>query len=72
MNSLTRYHFNDKVDFDILNKLVQEENEFILFCFEVFESDKDMDNLVDSLQRILDKVKLQGYNLHKIVPPSFF
>ena len=53
LNSLTSYHFDDKEDIDLLNKLIQEENEFILSCFDVFDSDKDHENLIDSLQRIL-------------------
>ena len=58
MNSLARYHLGgDPDDVQLLNKLVQEENEFILSCFDVFESDKDHDNLIDSLRRILEKSK---------------
>ncbi len=49
VNSLTRYHFTEKEDIDMLNKLIQEENEFVLSCFDVFDSDKDHDNLIDSL-----------------------
>lgn len=53
VNSLTIYHFADKDDIELLNKLIQEENEFVLSCFDVFDSDKDHENLIDSLQRIL-------------------
>jgi hypothetical protein len=49
LNSLTNYHFADKEDIDLLNRLIQEENEFILSCFDVFDSDKDHENLIDSL-----------------------
>lgn len=49
MNSLTRYHFTEKEDIELLNKLIQEENEFVLSCFDVFDSDKDHENLIDSL-----------------------
>ena len=49
LNSLTNYHFGDKEDIDLLNRLIQEENEFILSCFDVFDSDKDHENLIDSL-----------------------
>lgn len=45
---------------ELLNKLIQEENEFVLSCFDVFDSDKDHENLIDSLQRILDKSKSIG------------
>jgi hypothetical protein len=57
VNSLTKYHFKDKDDIELLNRLVAEENEFVLSCFEVFDSDKDHENLIDSLQRILDKTR---------------
>jgi len=57
VNSLTRYHFAQKDDYELLNRLIHEENEFVLSCFEVFDSDKDHENLIDSLQRILDKTK---------------
>jgi hypothetical protein len=71
LNSLTSYHFDDKEDIDLLNKLIQEENEFILSCFDVFDSDKDHENLIDSLQRILKQQKLTGAN-QKITPSAFY
>jgi len=49
LNSLTRYHFKDKDDIELLNRLITEENEFVLSCFDVFDSDKDHENLIDSL-----------------------
>ena len=49
VNSLTKYHFKDKEDIELLNRLIQEENEFVLSCFDVFDSDKDHENLIDSL-----------------------
>jgi len=49
VNSMAQYHFSDKEDLDMLNKLIQEENEFVLSCFDVFDSDKDYENLIDSL-----------------------
>ncbi len=63
VNSLARYHFTDPDDLQLLNKLIQEENEFILSCFDVFESDKDHDNLIDSLHRILEKSKAMGLHM---------
>ena len=68
VNSLTRYHFAQKEDYELLNSLIQVENEFVLSCFDVFDSDKDHENLIDSLQRILDKTKSYG----KITPSSFY
>jgi hypothetical protein len=68
VNSLTNYHFGDKEDIELLNKLIQEENEFVLSCFEVFDSDKDHENLIDSLQRILKQSKAMGNHYQKITP----
>ncbi len=56
----------------MLNKLVQEENEFILSCFDVFESDKDHDNLIDSLKRIIEKSKAMGLHRNSMTASSFY
>jgi hypothetical protein len=72
VNSLTKYHFKDREDIELLNRLINEENEFVLSCFDVFDSDKDHENLIDSLQRILDKYKLNGFQFQRITPNSFF
>jgi hypothetical protein len=72
VNSLTRYHFKDKDDIELLNRLITEENEFVLSCFDVFDSDKDHENLIDSLQRILDKYRAQGFGFQRITPSSFY
>ena len=72
VNSMAEYHFTDKEDLDLLNKLIQEENEFVLSCFAVFDSDKDHENLIDSLQRILDKSKASGAHSNKITPSAFY
>lgn len=61
VQQLARYHFNNKEDLDLLNRLIQEENEFVHGIFEVFDSDKDHDSLIDSLQRLLDKSREGGY-----------
>jgi hypothetical protein len=44
----------------------------MLSTFEVFESDKDHENLIDSLQRILDKSKTMGLHLQSVQASSFF
>ena len=72
MNSLARFHFSDPDDVQLLNKLIQEENEFILSCFDVFESDKDHDNLIDSLKRILEKSKAMGLHRGSMMASSFY
>lgn len=72
VNSLARFHFSDPDDIQLLNKLIQEENEFILSCFDVFESDKDHDNLIDSLKRILDKSKSMGLHRSSMMASNFY
>lgn len=74
VSSLTNYHFGDKEDIELLNRLIQEENEFVLSCFDVFDSDKDHENLIDSLQRILKQSKAMGgqHQPQKITPQSFY
>ena len=70
MNSLTRYHFKDQEDIQVLQKLIHDENEFMLSAFDVFESDKDHENLIDSLSRILEKSKQMGIQVQSGVNTS--
>jgi hypothetical protein len=72
VNSLAKYHFNDKDDVDLLTRLINEENEFVLSCFDVFDSDRDYENLIDSLQRIVNKYKLQEGYVNGISPQAFY
>jgi len=72
INQLARTYFQDPDDIAMLNKLVHEENEFIVSVFDVYEADKDTENLVDSLFRILEKSKQMGLHLHSITASSFF
>ena len=72
MNSLARYHFTDPDDIQLLQKLIHDENEFILSTFDVFDSDKDHENLIDSLQRIVDKSKTMGLHLQSVTATSFY
>jgi hypothetical protein len=51
---------------------VHDENEFILSTFDVFDSDQDHENLIDSLQRILDKSKSMGVHLKSVQASSFY
>ena len=57
VNMLARYHFRDPDDVHMLTKLIHDENELILAVFDVYESDNNHENLIDSLQRILEKSK---------------
>jgi flagellar biosynthesis/type III secretory pathway chaperone len=44
-------------DLQLLNILVEEENEFIVAAFDVYESDKDINELCDTLKRLIRKCK---------------
>jgi len=72
VNSLARYQFTDHDDVQLLQKLIHDENEFILSTFDVFESDKDHENLIDSLHRILDKSKDLGLQVNPAAATSFY
>jgi hypothetical protein len=72
VNSLAEYYFRDPNDVKLLQKLIQEEDVFIMPIFEVFESDRDHENLIDSLQRILTKRKAQGLNLNSVTAHAFY
>ena len=49
MNVLARNYFKDPDDVQLLHKLIQDENEMILSVFDVYESDNNHENLIDSL-----------------------
>ena len=72
INMLARYHFRDPDDVQLLQKLIQDENELILAVFEVYESDNNHENLIDSLQRILEKSKAMGIHMQSITATSFY
>jgi hypothetical protein len=44
----------------------------MLSAFDVFESDKDHENLIDSLQRILEKSKQMGLHMQSVTTSSFY
>ena len=69
---LARYHFRDPDDVQLLQKLIQDENELILAVFDVYESDNNHENLIDSLHRIIDKSKAMGIHMQSITATSFF
>ena len=72
VNMLARYHFRDPDDVQLLQKLIQDENELILAVFDVYESDNNHENLIDSLQRILEKSKAMGIHMQSITATSFY
>lgn len=53
VNSLATFYIQDKEDVELLQKLIQKEDEFVMAAFDLFESDKDQENLLDTLIRIV-------------------
>lgn len=39
----------------MLKKMIEDQNEFVLSAFDVYSSDQDHENLIDSLNRIIEK-----------------
>ena len=60
VNSFAKTYIRDKEEVALLQKLIEDENEFVLSAFDVFESDKDQENLLDTLLRIVGKYKRMG------------
>lgn len=42
-----------KDDADVLKGLINSEDEFVMAAFDIFESDKDEENLFDTLKRLI-------------------
>ena len=57
VNSLATIYIQDKEDVEILQRLIMKEDEFVMAAFDLFESDKDQENLLDTLIRIVRKHK---------------
>jgi len=53
VNSLATFYIQDKNDVELLQKLIEKEDEFVMAAFDLFESDKDQENLLDTLIRIV-------------------
>ena len=52
--------------------MIKEDNEFILAAFDVFKSDKDQENLLDTLQRIVNKYKKMGITNSSVIASGFY
>jgi hypothetical protein len=60
----------DSEDIEVLKKLITEENEFVVSAFDVYESDRDQVELIDSLMRAVDKYR--KVNQDSIRSSSFY
>ena len=59
VNSLVKAHIPSEQDIELLNTLIAQENEFVFSAFDVFESDKDQEELLDSLLRAVARCRKQ-------------
>ena len=56
IDSLIQFYI-DQQDWQIVHKLIKENNEFMLAAIDLFKSDKDQENLLDTIQRIVKREK---------------
>lgn len=72
VNSFAKTYIRDKEEVALLQKLIEDENEFVLSAFDVFESDKDQENLLDTLLRIVGKYKRMGLSKNSVNAAAFY
>lgn len=72
VNTIISTYIRDADDVELLQKLIEYENEFVLSAFDVFESDQDQENLLDTLIRILEKFKRMGINKDSVTAAGFY
>lgn len=53
VNSLAVFYFKNKEEVELLQKLIEKEDEFVMAAFDLFEADRDQENLLDTLIRIV-------------------
>ena len=51
VNTVIKDQIEDADDLQILKKLIVDENEFVFAAFDVFVSDRDEEDLLDTLSR---------------------
>jgi hypothetical protein len=72
VNSIARTYMRGKEDIALLQRLVERENEFVLSAFEVFKSDKDQENFLDTLHRIVAKYSRLDSSKNPLTPAPFY
>ena len=72
VNSLVRKRLRDDNDLLLLNKLILDEDELVYSSFDVFESDRDEEDLLDTLVRIVQKYKRIGKFANKMYATTFY
>jgi len=72
VNNLVRKRLRDDNQLLLLNKLILEGDELLYSTFEVFESDRDEEDLLDTLIRIVNKYKKMGRFSNDLYASSFY
>jgi hypothetical protein len=72
VSSIASTYIQDREDIELLKKLIEYENEFVLSAFDVFESDQDQENLLDTLLRIVAKYKRMGITKDSVPAAGFY
>ena len=72
VNSLVRKRLRDDNDLLLLNKLILDEDELVYSSFDVFESDRDEEDLLDTLIRIVQKYKRMGRFSNNMYASTFY
>jgi len=57
VNTVVKDQLPDPDDLQVLKKLIVDENEFVFAAFDVFVSDRDEEELLDTLMRWVLKAK---------------
>jgi len=72
VSNIISAYIRDRGDVELLQKLIEYENEFVLSAFDVFESDQDQENLLDTLLKIIAKFKRMGVNKDSVSAAGFY
>eukprot|EP01022_Parablepharisma_sp_SALTPOND_P012051 TRINITY_DN153_c0_g1_i2.p1 TRINITY_DN153_c0_g1~~TRINITY_DN153_c0_g1_i2.p1 ORF type:complete len:790 (-),score=106.37 TRINITY_DN153_c0_g1_i2:12035-14404(-) len=72
VNNIAATYMRGREDIAILQRLIEDENEFVISAFDVFESDKDQENLLDTLLRIVAKFKRMGISKDSVTAAAFY
>jgi hypothetical protein len=60
--------FDDPNDLSLLKNLIQYDNEFIMAAYEVYEGDNDLENLIDSIRRLVNRYKRSSSMINNASP----
>ena len=72
LNFFAVNYIKEKEDISLLVKLVEDENEFVMAAFDVFESDMDNENILDTLKRVVKKYKRMGLSKNSVKAGGFY